>query len=249
MKTQQSGRLTSLCGMLGGFILLATTSAQALLIDDFSDMQILHRSSTGTSTNTVAAPNALGGYRDAKVNVTATGGLALALDIAIGGGDEVLNHSQGAKVKGSSTIQWDGDSGSPFLKTTGLGGVDLTEGGINHYISFDVLYDDLPATLKFTIYDMSGHTADASVVLPGGIDSSTSYKLFFSSFTGVNPLLNLTSVGAITMKISGSLSPDLTIDNIQATAAPEPGTFLLLGTGLLGIGGYGWRRKRQVVQA
>lgn len=245
MRTQKSGQLTSLYGMVGGFLLLATTSAQALLIDDFSDAQLLS-TTFGPTSSTVAAPSALGGKRDAKITALPPTG-ALELSVAIGGGGDVLSHSQGSGVTGSSDVQWDGGNGMT-IDPTGLGaaGVDLTEGGINDRLRFDVLLDDRPATVTFSIYDVLGGSASKAVALPGGIYDETSYTVFFSSFVGVD----MTKVGAIALNISGPLvSTDVTLDDIEATHAPEPGTFLLLGTGLLGIGGYGWRRKRQIAQA
>ncbi|HEY7490637.1 MAG TPA: PEP-CTERM sorting domain-containing protein [Candidatus Tectomicrobia bacterium] len=247
MRTQKSGRLMSLFGMVGGVMLLATTSAQALLIDDFSDLQTLSRDVTGTSLSNVQALHALGGRRDAIVQVTSapsSGCCSLDLDIAVGGSDDVLSHSQAARVIGSSTIRWDGDSSTALTKT-GLGGVDLTEGGVNDHFAVKVLFDDLPATLQFTIYDMSLNAASKSLFLPGGIFSSSAiFNVLLSDFAGVN----LTNVGAIQLNILGEPSTDLTIDYLETTATPEPGTILLLGTGLIGMVGYGWRRKLQTVR-
>jgi hypothetical protein len=234
-------------GVMGGlFLLLTTNSAQALLIDNFNDVQSLSRSSVGSTSSTVTAPGAIGGKRDGRVHVTSSPA-GNSLDLNIDVGQPTLSHSQGSQVTGASIIEWDGGNGAGSIDHTGLGGVDLTDGGVSDRLRVMVLQDDLPASLSFTIYDTLGGSASGVLALPGFIFAGpTPFDLLFSSFVGA---VDMTSVGAIKMVISGLPNTDLTIDFVETTHTPEPSTLLLLGTGILSVAGYGWRRKKATVTA
>jgi hypothetical protein len=149
-------------------------------------------------------------------------------------------------VSGSSTIEWDGGNGAGLIDPTGLGGVDLTDGGLNDRFRVTVLEKDLSSSLAFTIYDTFGGSASGVIGLPGSISGATDFHLLFGSMVGA---VDLTSVGAIKMVISGVTNADLTLGSIETTHTPEPSTLVLLGTGLLSVVGYGWRRKKVVAQA
>ena len=63
------------------------------------------------------------------------------------------------------------------------------------------------------------------------------------SISGIAPLGTNTITVMFSSAGSGN-NAETDIDNVNLSAAPEPASLTLLGFGILGIAGYGWRRRR-----
>ena len=212
--------------------LIALTSVMApgaLIIDDFNGAQSLavHASGPANDASTVPVPGVVGGLRGATLDYV-SGPLGATLDIDPGGSG-ILTASSDAITSAAASTGWDG--GSP---ATGLGGIDLTEGGAISRFRLGVLFDDLPTTITLWVYTDSANWATADLLLPGGIYSSQEFLVPFASFGGGGGTVDFTNVGAIAMEFNLDPSTDLALDFIK-TDIPEPATIGLLAMGSMAL--------------
>jgi hypothetical protein len=227
------------------------TDAATILIDDFITVQ----SATATAgspvgSSTIAAPEAIGGERDMHADLVG-GNTSLSINSNPFGG-EILIHDSGTAVTGFSMIVWDGLDGDPAtIDPTGLGGIDLTSGGLNNAIRMTEFLADLTGTISLTVFDASDATGDtwsrAVLALPGGIFSPVDMDVLFTDFTvvGANGAASFTNVGAISMEIKNLTTGSLDVQMGSISAVPEPSSGLLWLLGGLGAVLPRCRRQRQ----
>ena len=216
-------------------MLFLTFESEALVIDSFDTHQLITLTSPGILSSSVTSfsGDILGNERDIKVQLISGSGVSVESDL---GSFSILDQSQNSASKAKTTITWDGIDNSPILNPTGLGGIDITQGGTNNGISINVLFDDLPAGLDILVYTDSGNWSKYSISLPGLIFSTPqNYSILFSNFiTQAGSGANFSNVGAIELFINGSLfgGTDMQFDNF-VTIVPEPSTLLLISGALL----------------
>ena len=224
-----------------------------LIIDNFDNNQGLTADSyTPIATSTLNDPMAvvLGNERDMYVRLVSgigQGGLrSNAFGVA------VLQYDTSSGVVGHGVITWDGvDMSASPTPSLGLGNLDLTQGGVNEGIVFNLGIDATGTgdQLRLRIFGN-----DASVYSEGvltipttdGTASGTAYMPFSSMIGSVSP----TSVNAIQLIMGdGARSVDAQFDQIGAIGpktqnfelVPEPTAFVLGLSALLGV--FGWRRQ------
>ena len=203
-------------------LLVPSTDASIIVIDDFEEGTIdLEASNAVPSVELLdqATTSAIGGYRDTAVLLISPYLSASANSNPIPG---VIAFSSGSQSTGQFTLVYDGDG------NVGLGGVDLTDGGVNGFLNIDFTSADLGAEIEIRLQDTGGNGEYLSQILAGG-PGVVSFHLSDFADAGVD----LTSIDLIELNITGQEDGDYTIDSIAATV-PEPGTIAIWS--MLGIG-------------
>ncbi len=209
-------------------IVTPISASPGVTVDTFGDTFSLQQSGVGETSATADDVSILGGERDVILTVT-TGGGPLFVDTNTSQPGQ-FSHAAGSGVKGRTTIIYDGDDGlATTLNPTGLGGIDITNGGVDTALVVVVTSDDFEAFVKITLFTNATSCSGVIMALPGGISTSLSPKAFlfrYSSFTNVDAVegclspVNTASIGAIKIIIDGTAndSTDITIDLIESAA-------------------------------
>lgn len=164
-------------------------------------------SPSGFSAETVSV---LGGERD-LVATHASGGLNVELSANAVAGTLAL--SSGTGTAGSGTASWDGIDGAAALNPTGLGGVDLTDGGNSTGLMI-TRNGDAIGSLTVIIHTDATHASSATASIP--VVEETIF-LPFSSFsdTGAVGGADFTDVGAVELTMSGPAGFDGQLNLLQ----------------------------------
>jgi hypothetical protein len=234
-------RLQLLCGIALTASAFVRPVHASLIIDSFETTQSLTVTEKASNDSDWAAGgDILGGHRGIELDLAAPLSGRNNVDIAIDSSN-ALDFSQGSGA-GRALLVWDGRQSGQVGSVDSAGlNIDLTENGRNAAIAFDVLFNDRPIGMTFTLYSDSTPFS-YTYALPGGTGSLGTHVISFAAFpAGFDP----TQVGAISLLIDGTTAAgaDLRVKDLRCVpfAVPEPSTWLLLSLAGLGIGFYRFR--------
>jgi hypothetical protein len=223
-------------------VALATPAHAFLYLDDFVTQQTLQLPAGGlnSASSSTLAPEVVGGERDVQITRT-IGNDPVDLLVNPTGSDRLLSLSSAAATIATWTVVWDGPDGSASVDADGLGGLDLTQGGVNTGFLIRVR-SDLPSTLEIAATGASGGATSASLQLPGGEATLQQRFLAFSEFA--TPAL-FADTGSVSLVLTGSAGTDAQLDYVLVTV-PEASGAAAAGAALLALA---CRRRRHVIRS
>jgi hypothetical protein len=160
-------------------------------------------SNSGTATYTPGSGIAVGDSRDLNTFLSSGNNVVSATTGASSSPSDRLTWSAFNNAASRQTAVWDGPGGGfGAVNTTGLGGINLTTGGVVDLVASVVNVDsNLPggSTLTFTVWDMDGTIATSTYTFPA---NPTVGNILFP-FVGFTPTggsvagIDFTNIGAI----------------------------------------------------
>ncbi|OWJ80499.1 VPLPA-CTERM sorting domain-containing protein [Haematobacter genomosp. 1] len=214
-------------------------NAATIVIDEFVAPQyVVARAPSGNfARSEIRAPStvAVGGYRDMSVTNSTSRLNGTSLET----GDGYLDFNNASRTSGTGTITWDGQN------STGLRGLDVTDGGTNDAVFFSVVFADADIAMAFSITDTQGRVSTFNTLLVEEFSDPAEVIFRFSDFSGS---ADFTQVNAISFTLIGTRpAVDASLDRIYfgATVAPVPlpATAPLLFAAMGGLAFAARRRK------
>lgn len=213
---------------------MAASAANAIVIDNFNSGGGFVMGFAGDTVEDSSATDpgdALGNMRRLEIpgSQAVVGPLPLIMAANPGNpGTETFTFSLPTGTSGSGKLVWDADR-------QGLGGIDLTDGGVSDQLSVEVLViDQGQVNMIFSFTDINNNTS--TVELTDAVIGTNNI-----SFLDIVGSANLSELNMVMLEIQGTEASDLQIDLIASTnSVPEPASAALLGLGALGF----LRRRR-----
>ena len=194
-------------------------------IDNFNaaDQNIQDPTSPPPASSSVSYGSSIGGTRD--MVVTQNSGNQVTANTGDFG--DYLSYNQDTLTYGTLEVVWDADSDPSTIDYTGLGGVDLTDGGTNVGIFIFLVANDQTFPLILTIWTDASNWSSFTYNVPA-LQTNLLIQMPFASFVvGGGSGADFTNVGAIRMEIDGSSAPalDATFDWVTSdVGAPSDAT-------------------------
>ena len=220
------------------FALFAATALHAAqvtnTIDTLTTAQNLQAENT-TTTNTVTAPGAIGGFRTA-VLYSAGNNEGEPTGIAVSAGTQRMSLATPEGATSTFQLLWGGANG-----TAGLGGIDFGAGQpldlLTSVLSFSLRSTDQASDFTWTFTDTLSNSASytGTFAVHSSANPPVNYNILLSSFSN-SPAVNWNSIDFIVLSGGGVDGLDMSVPapfQVVASTVPEPSTWLLFASGLI----------------
>ena len=176
-----------------------------MAVDVFDDgLQSLTAELPGTPSisGSVSATSALGGHRQVLVKAfSGTGRATVEIDQK---DNDLFTFSEDANLTDTGpSFGTEPLATTRLVNPTGLGGVDLTGGGVQNSFVLAIKDTDRQSIQTITVYSDATHASQATISLPRSKGNTTQYIAFsdFAAMPGLSPA-NFSDVGAITFTVT-----------------------------------------------
>ena len=136
------------------------------------------------------------------------------------GGEWAVSYSKNSEAE--TILQYDGRDNSISLDLNGLGGIDLTDGGLVTDVRFSAIAD-LDLTYVLTAYSTDGSTCSIDIDVEA-VSGPYSYSdtFVYSSISNFTGSCDLTNIGAIEVSIVSGDAIDTIVRQIAFVGLPDP---------------------------
>lgn len=214
-------------------LVVVATTAQALMIDDFSTGAINDSISAGSGSTYTAALGAVGGNRYVYHDVLDGNPLGLSHSTIVATGPGIFASDSKTLVDAYTTIKYGSNASGVF----GAFDMNLNFSSFDR-IRLNVLSNDQPTSIRVGVGNNTNGFRFQTINLAGGpalVPQTVDF--LFTGFTGGS--FNFGDVDRIEIVIDTTASGDFVLDSVEAV--PEPASMIALGLGAAALVA---RRKR-----
>jgi hypothetical protein len=215
------------------------------VIDEFTTSQSI-ATNNASLTNTVAASNAIGGFRTMGLT-TAGGNTNESTSIFVSAGSQRLTLNTPVESSADFQLKWGGANGNAGL------GADFGAGQpldlFTSILSFALRGTDLTSNFTWQFTDIGGNTASyaGSFSPHSSTNPALLYNISLDLFANAGAV-NWNAINYIIFSGGGVEDLDMTINapfKVVASTVPEPGTWALAASGILTLIAATHRRFRR----